>query len=108
MTEECKKWVLELADSALSIGTLCKPGYEINTIAILIKAMWEINDGWHNNLCTGYCIKLNDDLTAYCAVKTKNNKMIKAGFFFYKPFDFHSKQEALEAALQHIFDNKDK
>ena len=42
MTEECKYWVKELSGSTLSVSLLGDSHYEINTIAILVKAMWKL------------------------------------------------------------------
>ncbi len=103
MTEECKKWVLELADSALSIGTRCKPGYEINTIAILIKAMWAINreKKWRMDINSNY-VGVYTNLSFNHFEKMDLNQE-----FRFRDF-FNSEQKALQSALQHIFDNKDK
>ncbi len=89
MKTEFKKWACGLADSAFKPELLGNKDYSVNTIAILIKAMWAIN---RNNkffmIMDGYQILVDTG---------EHNE-----HFNFAEHD-NSEQAALMAALNHIY-----
>jgi hypothetical protein len=75
------------------------------TLDILMRAVFAINDKWVLNSNTGWCVKPNDMLTAYCAVKSKDNHMIDSALFFHYTDDTDSKTESLRKAVSYCVEN---